>query len=242
MAGIYRVQALRRAGTAAAWSTENLILTNGEIGIETDTHKAKIGDGVTPWKSLVYIGASSAPAVPSTPAVTSVAGRTGTVTLTAADIAGLTPVATTGAYTDLTGTPVIPTVVSSLANDAGYITAAQQQFDIMMSMLSATPYASSQVLERLILGAYSFPVGLVTSPAPYASVVATEDTALTITITRAGTPVASGSINFAAGSNSGTFTFPSAFTSQPGDIMTITSADVADSTFQNASVTISVTR
>jgi hypothetical protein len=242
MAGIYRVQALRRAGKAAVWAAENIVLANGEIGIETDTNKAKIGDGASQWNALAYVGAASAPVASTAPTVTSVAGRMGNVTLTAADIAGLTPVAITGSYAALNGTPVIPTAVSGLANDVGYITASQQQFDIMMSMLSATPYASSQVLERLILGAYSFPVGLVTSPAPYASVVATEDTALTITITRAGTPVASGSINFAAGSNSGTFTFPSAFTSQPGDIMTITSADVADSTFQNASVTISVTR
>jgi hypothetical protein len=241
MAGIYRVQALRRAGKAAVWAAENIVLANGEIGIETDTNKAKIGDGTSQWNALAYVGGAVAP-VSTAPTVTSVAGRMGNVTLTAADIAGLTPVAVTGAYSTLTGTPVIPTAVSSLANDAGYITASQQQFDIMMSMLSATPYAANQVLERLILGAYSFPVGLVTSPAPYASVVATEDTALVITITRAGTPVATGSINFAAGSNSGTFTFPSAFTSQPGDILTITSADVADFTFQNASVTISVTR
>lgn len=56
--------------------------------------------------------------------VVSVAGRTGVVTLTAADVGGLAPVATSGAYADLTGKPTIPTLTSQLTNDSGYITAA----------------------------------------------------------------------------------------------------------------------
>lgn len=54
--------------------------------------------------------------------VVSVAGRTGVVTLTATDVSGLAPVATSGAYTDLTGKPTIPTLVSQLTNDSGYLT------------------------------------------------------------------------------------------------------------------------
>lgn len=56
--------------------------------------------------------------------VNSVAGRTGAVVLTAADVGGLAPVATSGAYADLTGKPTIPTATSQLTNDSGYITAA----------------------------------------------------------------------------------------------------------------------
>lgn len=37
-------------------------------------------------------------------------------------VSGLSPVATSGAYADLSGTPTIPTAVSELTNDSGYIT------------------------------------------------------------------------------------------------------------------------
>jgi hypothetical protein len=57
--------------------------------------------------------------VDNTDAVTSVAGKTGAVTLVPSDITGLATVASTGSYSDLSGTP---TNVSSFANDAGYLT------------------------------------------------------------------------------------------------------------------------
>jgi hypothetical protein len=50
--------------------------------------------------------------LPSAP-VTSVAGRTGAVTLSASDISGLATVATSGAYADLSGTPSLATVATS---------------------------------------------------------------------------------------------------------------------------------
>lgn len=42
-----------RRRTAADWTSGNEILLAGEIGYETDTDKFKIGDGVTPWNSIV---------------------------------------------------------------------------------------------------------------------------------------------------------------------------------------------
>jgi hypothetical protein len=44
-----------RNGTATAWTTANPILAAGEMGIETDTFKAKVGNGVTAWNSLAYL-------------------------------------------------------------------------------------------------------------------------------------------------------------------------------------------
>jgi hypothetical protein len=41
-------------GTAAAWTSNNTVLLAGELGIETDTNKFKIGDGVTAWDDLPY--------------------------------------------------------------------------------------------------------------------------------------------------------------------------------------------
>ena len=54
--------------------------------------------------------------VDNTDAVTSVAGRTGAITLSTADVSGLATVASTGAYSDLSGTPTLGT---SAALDVG---------------------------------------------------------------------------------------------------------------------------
>ena len=43
-----------KCGTAASATANNKTLAQGEIGIETDTLKLKIGDGVTAWNSLAY--------------------------------------------------------------------------------------------------------------------------------------------------------------------------------------------
>ena len=51
MAGA-RIQ-LKRA-TAASWASNNPVLYAGEIGLETDTNKFKIGDGTTAFNSLSY--------------------------------------------------------------------------------------------------------------------------------------------------------------------------------------------
>lgn len=43
-----------RRDTAADWSTVDPILADGELGIETDTNRIKIGDGATEWTGLTY--------------------------------------------------------------------------------------------------------------------------------------------------------------------------------------------
>lgn len=45
-----------RRGKAAHWEDENPTLHPGEPGFETDTKRYKIGDGVTDWRELDYIG------------------------------------------------------------------------------------------------------------------------------------------------------------------------------------------
>lgn len=54
MSTIIKIQHLR--GTAAQWTNRNPILPEGEIGIETDTAKIKVGNGTDNWSSLDYIG------------------------------------------------------------------------------------------------------------------------------------------------------------------------------------------
>jgi hypothetical protein len=51
---------LQRRGTSAEWASANPVLDAGEIGYETNTKVIKIGDGVTPWNTLLmpYINRS----------------------------------------------------------------------------------------------------------------------------------------------------------------------------------------
>jgi hypothetical protein len=43
-----------RRDTTQNWTTVNPILANGEMGIEADTRRAKLGDGATHWNDLKY--------------------------------------------------------------------------------------------------------------------------------------------------------------------------------------------
>ena len=69
------VQIQLRRGTASEWTAVNPTLAVGELVIETDTDKYKIGDGSTAWTSLGY---SSLPA----DAITTAGGVTITGTMT----------------------------------------------------------------------------------------------------------------------------------------------------------------
>lgn len=44
-----------RHGTAAEWTAADTLLRVGEMGIETDTFKAKVGNGVLTWTALPYM-------------------------------------------------------------------------------------------------------------------------------------------------------------------------------------------
>jgi hypothetical protein len=43
-----------RRDTADTWFARNPTLASGEIGYELNTNLMKIGDGVTPWRTLQY--------------------------------------------------------------------------------------------------------------------------------------------------------------------------------------------
>lgn len=44
-----------KRGAAAVLAALNPVLAAGEIGVETDTNRIKIGDGTTAWNSLAYV-------------------------------------------------------------------------------------------------------------------------------------------------------------------------------------------
>lgn len=78
-------------------------------------------------------------------AVTSVAGRTGDVLLVAGDVGGLATVATTGAYSDLSGKPTIPTNTNQLTNGANFITAAQAPVQSVQGRTGAVVLTATDV-------------------------------------------------------------------------------------------------
>ena len=51
-----KTRILLRNDVATAWTTANPVLMKGEIGIETDPNKFKIGDGTKTWSALSYVG------------------------------------------------------------------------------------------------------------------------------------------------------------------------------------------
>jgi hypothetical protein len=48
------VQIQFRRGLASEWTAANTVLAEGELGLETDTSRYKIGNGATAWTSLSY--------------------------------------------------------------------------------------------------------------------------------------------------------------------------------------------
>ena len=44
----------QRRNTASNWNSSNPILASGQMGLETDTFRFKVGDGSTAWNSLPY--------------------------------------------------------------------------------------------------------------------------------------------------------------------------------------------
>jgi hypothetical protein len=107
----------QRYDTAANWTAQNPTLLAGEIGIESDTKKWKVGTGATAWTSLVYaIGgtypivnadiAAAAAIVDTKLATIATAGKVSGTAITSGNIS------TSGSFTStstVTGTNLIPT-------------------------------------------------------------------------------------------------------------------------------------
>lgn len=70
MSNTLKTRIVIRNDTTAAWEAANPVLLKGEMGIEYDTNKFKIGDGVTAWNSLGYAPEIDASAVTLTKDIT----------------------------------------------------------------------------------------------------------------------------------------------------------------------------
>jgi hypothetical protein len=83
-----------RRDTAANWTSNNPTLAAGEIGLETDTAKYKIGDGATAWNSLAYAYTAGAAGATGPTGPSGATGPTGVVGATG--VTGATGVGATG--------------------------------------------------------------------------------------------------------------------------------------------------
>ena len=79
-----------RRDTASAWTSANPTLASGELGLETDTGKLKIGDASTTWTSLAYYTLATTGYAPlASPTFTGAVNASGTL-----QIAGTTVLST----------------------------------------------------------------------------------------------------------------------------------------------------
>lgn len=84
--------------TSSNWTANNIVLLAGEIGIESDTNKFKVGNGTSAWNELDYAGGSEIPLYSTT-------GQN-----------------TDGAMTQKAVTDAIPTTLSDLNEDSSHRT------------------------------------------------------------------------------------------------------------------------
>jgi hypothetical protein len=104
-----------RRGTFSQWQSANPTLAAGEMGVETDTRKVKIGDGTTAWNSLDYV-AADAPEV----------GEIAQDAINSALVAGT---GITKAYNDGANTITVSVDTSVIATKAELAEVAQDSID-----------------------------------------------------------------------------------------------------------------
>ena len=147
------VKMAQRRDTAANWTSANPTLLAGEIGIESDTNKIKLGTGSTSWTSLGYTPWSQVSAYPLVNAdIAAAAGIVDTKLATIATAGKVSNSATTA--TDANTASAIVSRNASGNFTAGTITAA------------LTGAASSNVLKAgdTMTGALVVPLGAVGTP------------------------------------------------------------------------------
>jgi hypothetical protein len=114
------IQIQLRRGTASQWTSANTLLAQGEIGLETDTSKLKLGDGSTLWNSLSYFSGAGVTAVTATSPVASSGGLTPVISLSSGYGDTLNPYASKTANFVLAapnGSAGVPTFRAVLAAD-----------------------------------------------------------------------------------------------------------------------------
>ena len=115
-----------RRDTAANWTSANTVLSDGEMGYETDTGYMKIGDGATAWSSLAYFTPGDVSDDNTTYTISvAQAGADANVTLTGSDASNdtVTMVAGNNLTVTVAGDNVTMDVDNDLANYSNATTA-----------------------------------------------------------------------------------------------------------------------
>lgn len=144
-----------RRDSSANWASTNPILAQGELGIESNTLKFKLGDGSSAWNSLTYIidtggyAALASPAFTGTPTAPTAAVGTNTTQLatTAYVVAERASVAT---LTNKTLTDTVYTIVDGASVDLNPVNGGIQVWTLgAHRTATASSFTSGQ---SLILG------------------------------------------------------------------------------------------
>ena len=117
-----------RRGLADRWTSINPILSEGEMGIETDTRKFKFGDGTTAWNSLSYASSGSSGDIPTK--LSQLENDCGFITMADVEGKNYTTMSAVEAKGYITATALepyakkteLPTKTSDLDNDSEYTT------------------------------------------------------------------------------------------------------------------------
>ena len=159
----------QRRDTAANWTSSNPTLAAGELGLETDTGKIKIGNGSTAWTSLSYAAAGTVTSVTAGTGLTGGAiSSSGTIAIDTTVTADLSTAQT---LTNKTLTsPVINTatfsdgVVKGLEEDVNVVaSAATGTINFDVSTASVWYYTSNATANHTLNFRYSSGVSLNTA-------------------------------------------------------------------------------
>ncbi len=154
MAVVTQIQV--RRGTASQWTSTNPTLAAGEWGFETDTGKAKIGNGSTNWTGLSYFGGSGT--VTSITAGTGLSGgtitSTGTIAIDTSVTVDLTTAQTLTNKT-LTNAIVTQAILTPSFTTNAYTLVLGDQGDILLASNGAT----AGTINIPTNGSVAFPTG-----------------------------------------------------------------------------------
>ena len=150
------VKMAQRRDTAANWTSANPTLLAGEIGIESDTNKIKLGTGSTAWTSLSYTPWSQVSAYPLVNAdIASAAAIVDTKLATIATAGKVSNSATTATSAntasaivarDASGNFTAGTITAALTGNASTVTTNANLTGDVTSVGNATAIASGVIV------------------------------------------------------------------------------------------------
>ena len=189
----FRLQ--QRRDTAANWTSNNPTLAAGEIGIETNPSRFKIGDGTTAWNSLIYTSSQLG--------YTTTATAAGTTTLT---VSSNSQQLFTGTSTQTVVMPVASTMVLGTRflienNSTGNVTVNSSG-----SNLIATVYPGTSIKVISILTSGTDATSWDFEYVGFNTVTGTGNSVLSASPTLTGTVTASGDITLSATNGPGSVT------------------------------------